>query len=107
MYVIQNFNLSYVNNLVLKIFFLNFSSVNEKDEITIRQLAEMIAKSFNFQGILEFDTSAADGQIKKTASNEKLRKLLPNFKFTSLETAIADTVEWFKKNNRQARLVAP
>ncbi|XP_025201265.1 GDP-L-fucose synthase isoform X2 [Melanaphis sacchari] len=82
-------------------------SVDEKDEITIRLLAEMIAKSFNFQGILEFDTSAADGQIKKTASNEKLRKLLPDFKFTSLETAIADTVEWFKKNNKQARLVAP
>ncbi|CAI6343648.1 unnamed protein product [Macrosiphum euphorbiae] len=82
-------------------------SVDEKDEITIRQLAEMIAKSFNFQGILEFDTSAADGQIKKTASNDKLRKLLPNFKFTNLETAIADTVDWFKKNNKQARLVAP
>jgi len=81
--------------------------VDEKDEITIRQLAEMIAKSFDFQGILEFDISAADGQIKKTASNEKLRKLLPKFTFTSLETAINDTVEWFKKNNKQARLVAP
>jgi len=81
--------------------------VDEKDEITIRQLAEMIAKSFNFQGVLEFDTNAADGQIKKTASNVKLRTFLPNFKFTSLETAITDTVEWFKKNNKQARLVAP
>jgi len=81
--------------------------VDEKDEITIRQLAEMIAKSFNFQGILEFDTSAADGQIKKTASNDKLRRLLPNFKFTNLEAAISDTVVWFKKNNKQARLVSP
>lgn len=81
--------------------------MDEKDEVTISQLAEMIAKSFNFQGILEFDTSAADGQIKKTASNDKLRKLLPNFKFTNLEVAIADTVEWFKKNNKQARLIAP
>jgi GDP-L-fucose synthase len=81
--------------------------VDEKDEVTISQLAEMIAKSFNFQGILEFDTSAADGQIKKTASNDKLRKLLPNFKFTNLEIAIADTVDWFKKNHKQARLIAP
>lgn len=81
--------------------------MDEKDEVTIRQLAEMIAKAFNFQGVLEYDTSAADGQIKKTASNDKLRKFLPDFKFTSLETAIADTVEWFKKNNKQARLVAP
>jgi len=81
--------------------------VDEKDEITIRQLAEMIAKSFGFQGVLEFDTSAADGQIKKTASNDKLRTFLPDFKFTHLETAIAETVEWFRKNTKQARLVAP
>lgn len=80
--------------------------VDEKDEVTIRQLAEMIAKSFNFQGVLEFDTNAADGQIKKTASNDKLRKYLPDFKFTNLETAITDTVQWFQKNNKQARLVA-
>jgi len=82
-------------------------SVDEKDEVTIRQLAEMIAKSFNFQGVLEFDTSAADGQIKKTASNDKLRQFLPDFKFTNFNIAIDDTVEWFKKNNNKARLVAP
>ncbi|VVC43467.1 NAD(P)-binding domain,GDP-L-fucose synthase/GDP-L-colitose synthase,NAD-dependent epimerase/dehydratase [Cinara cedri] len=80
-------------------------SVDEKDEVTIRQLAEMIAKSFDFQGVLEFDTNAADGQIKKTASNSKLKQFLPNFKFTNLEIAIAETVEWFKKNKKQARLV--
>jgi len=80
--------------------------VDEKDEVTIRELAEMIAKSFDFQGALEFDTSAADGQIKKTASNNKLRKCLPDFKFTDLETAVTETVEWFRKNNKQARLVA-
>lgn len=81
--------------------------MDEKDEVTIRQLAEMISKSFEFQGLLEFDTNAADGQIKKTASNTKLRTFLPDFKFTDLETAIAETVKWFKINNKQARLVAP
>lgn len=81
--------------------------MDEKDEVTICQLAKMIAKAFNFQGVLEFDTSAADGQIKKTASNDKLRRFLPDFKFIDLELAITDTVEWFKKNNKQARLVAP
>ncbi|XP_050419638.1 probable GDP-L-fucose synthase isoform X2 [Adelges cooleyi] len=79
-------------------------SVDEKDEVTIGQLAETIAKSFNFQGTLEYDTSAADGQIKKTASNRKLRKLLPDFEFTNLETAIAHTVEWFQKYYKEARL---
>lgn len=66
----------------------------------------MIAKAFNFQGVLEFDTSAADGQIKKTASNNKLRQFLPDFKFTDLETALFDSVEWFKNNYKTARLIA-
>lgn len=32
----------------------------------------------------QFDTSKADGQFKKTASNAKLRQLLPDFKFTPI-----------------------
>lgn len=31
---------------------------------------------------LQFDSSKADGQFKKTASNAKLRRYLPHFKFT-------------------------
>jgi hypothetical protein len=37
---------------------------------------------FDVQGEVKFDTSKADGQYKKTASNTKLRKYLPDFKFT-------------------------
>jgi len=33
----------------------------------------------------QFDTTKADGQYKKTASNAKLRKYLPNFKFTPFQ----------------------
>lgn len=45
-----------------------------------------------------FDTSKADGQYKKTASNAKLRKYLPDFKFTPFKDAVKDTVAWFEKN---------
>lgn len=34
----------------------------------------------------QFDSSKADGQFKKTASNAKLLKYLPDFKFTPFET---------------------
>lgn len=34
----------------------------------------------------QYDTSKADGQFKKTASNAKLRKRLPDFKFTPFKT---------------------
>ena len=33
----------------------------------------------------QFDSTKADGQYKKTASNAKLRKYLPDFKFTPFD----------------------
>jgi len=35
--------------------------------------------------VSQYDLSKADGQLKKTASNAKLMKLRPDFKFTSIK----------------------
>ena len=51
-----------------------------------------------FSGEVEFLTDKADGQFKKTASNEKLRRYLPQFQFTPQDVAIQETVDWFKQN---------
>lgn len=40
----------------------------------------------------------ADGQFKKTANNAKLRKYLPDFKFTPFEEAMDITAQWFMEN---------
>lgn len=37
-------------------------SVDEKDEVTIAQVAESIAKAFQFEEKLEFDTTKAERQ---------------------------------------------
>ncbi|XP_063700340.1 probable GDP-L-fucose synthase [Culicoides brevitarsis] len=78
-------------------------SVDESAEISIRQVAESIAKAFDFKGELYFDTSKADGQYKKTASNKKLRSLYPEFTFTNYDDAINDSVKWFIDNYSTAR----
>jgi GDP-L-fucose synthase len=52
---------------------------------------------------LQFDTSKADGQHKKTASNVKLRSLRPDYKFTSIEDGLRETCKWFKENYSTAR----
>ncbi|NXS12321.1 FCL synthase, partial [Neodrepanis coruscans] len=57
-------------------------SVGEEEEVSIREAAEAVAEAMDFQGELVFDTSKADGQFKKTASNAKLRRYLPHFQFT-------------------------
>lgn len=73
--------------------------------MTIANVAELIASSMGFEGELKYDTTAGDGQIKKTASNEKLRRLMKEkFEFTPLPKAIKDTVSWFQENYSIARL---
>lgn len=79
-------------------------SVDEQDEISIAELAKAIVKAFAFKGSIRFDTSMADGQFKKTASNGKLRSLLKDFQFTPFEKAIQETVNWFVENRSQARM---
>ena len=44
-----------------------------------------------------------DGQYKKTASNAKLRSLLPDYKFTPMKEGIAAAVKWFVDNYEVAR----
>ncbi|XP_064551700.1 probable GDP-L-fucose synthase [Drosophila montana] len=78
-------------------------SVDESSEVTIYEVAEAIAKAFNFKGKLVCDTSKADGQHKKTASNAKLRSLLPDFKFTDFQEAIEASVLWYTTNYDLAR----
>ncbi|KAL1140374.1 hypothetical protein AAG570_000306 [Ranatra chinensis] len=80
-------------------------SVDEEDEISIEDTAKSIAEAFDYNGKIVFDTTKADGQFKKTASNKKIRQLLPpDFKFTNFKEAIKETVQWFKTNQDIARL---
>mmetsp|Transcript_15713 Transcript_15713/g.26998 ORF Transcript_15713/g.26998 Transcript_15713/m.26998 type:complete len:315 (-) Transcript_15713:31-975(-) len=78
-------------------------SVDEAAEVAIGDVAKAIAKAMKFEGNVVFDTSKADGQFKKTASNAKLRKLYPDYKFTSMEDGIQASVDWFVANYEAAR----
>jgi len=78
-------------------------SVGEEDEVTIRDAVDAIVKAFDFKGEVHFDSTKADGQLKKTASNHKLRQYLPDFKFTPFPEAIQHSVKWFIENHGSAR----
>eukprot|EP01064_Diplonema_japonicum_P035448 TRINITY_DN768_c2_g1_i3.p1 TRINITY_DN768_c2_g1~~TRINITY_DN768_c2_g1_i3.p1 ORF type:complete len:317 (+),score=69.77 TRINITY_DN768_c2_g1_i3:300-1250(+) len=73
-------------------------SVGEEEEISIKEAVHSIVDAMGFKNELVFDTSKADGQFKKTASNAKLKKLHPDFKFTPYKEAIKETVDWFVEN---------
>ena len=78
-------------------------SVDESDEISIADVAKLVLEAFEFKGNVIYMTDKADGQYKKTASNGKLRKHLPEFKFTPIRESIKETVNWFCDNFDQAR----
>lgn len=79
-------------------------SVDEKDEVTIGKVATLIATAMEFEGSIKFDINAVDGQLKKTACNAKMRRIMEKpFEFTPLKSAIQETVNWFTNNYETAR----
>jgi GDP-L-fucose synthase len=65
------------------------------EDLTIRELAELVAKIVGFKGELVFDTSRPDGTPRKLLDVSKLRELgwQPNI---SLREGIRQTCEWYK-----------
>jgi GDP-L-fucose synthase len=78
-------------------------SVDENDEISIKQAAEAIVEAMDFKGPVVYDTAKSDGQFKKTASNLKLRRYCPDFKFTPFKQAVKESCDWFVNNYETAR----
>lgn len=62
--------------------------MDPSDEICIKELAELVKNALEYKGEIIFDLKGQDGQMKKTASNAKLRKYLSDFTFTPLKDGI-------------------
>jgi len=78
-------------------------TVDEAAEVSIEQVSRLVAEAFQLEHGIQLDSSKADGQFKKTASNQKLRQYLPDFEFTPLKDAINHSVQWFIDNYEIAR----
>jgi len=75
-------------------------------DITINELARMVARITDFQGQIEWDTSRPDGTPQKLLDTSKINSLgwKPSI---PLEIGIRETYEWFKShlvNNADLRL---
>jgi len=71
-------------------------SVPESEEKSIEEIARIIARNYDYEDNVVFDSSYSDGQYKKTVSNDKINALLFNdFQFTPIEEGIKKSVEWF------------
>jgi len=77
--------------------------ISGDEEVSIKDLVGILVDEFNFKGKVIFDNSKPDGQYQKPSDNSKIKELLPNFKYTSFEQGIKETVNWFKENYENAR----
>ena len=75
------------------------------EDVTIRELAEIVASVAGFRGRLEFDASKPDGTPRKLLDTSRLTALgwTPKIK---LKAGIEDTYAWFKDHVAEARLIA-
>lgn len=73
-------------------------SVPEEKEVTIKDVALMIRDAMKFEGEVKFLTDKADGQYKKTACNDKLAGLRPDFEFTPMREGLQKACDWFVAN---------
>ena len=87
MIILENHN---DDNLIL--------SPPESDELSIKDLATIIAKEFNYEEKIKFDSSYSDGQYKKTVSVNKLLNVIGDFQYTKIEDGIKKSVRWFIEN---------
>lgn len=78
-------------------------SVSESDEMSIGNVARIIAKEFDYEHMMLFDDSFSDGQFKKTADNSKLISLYGDFEFTSMNEGMKRSVKWFIDNYEKCR----
>lgn len=78
-------------------------SPDEKSEITIKELVDNIAKIFEFNGEIVYDTNYSDGQISKTCDSSELLRSIPHFEFTSIENGLQSTIAHFVNNYRNVR----
>ena len=77
--------------------------LSTSEEITIKEVVEIIVELLNFKGEVIYDKNKPDGQFRKPSDNSKIKHYLPDFKFTPLYDGLKETIEWFESNYENVR----
>jgi GDP-L-fucose synthase len=72
--------------------------LSTSEEISIKNLVEMIVEIMNFKGDIIFDSSKPDGQYRKPSDNSKIKSYVPDFKFTPIFEGLKDTIDYFENH---------
>lgn len=68
-----------------------------EDEVTIRELLEIIKQTINYEGDVTFDSSKPDGTFRKKMDNSRI-KSLGYVQKHNLKEGLEKTYKWYKNN---------
>jgi GDP-L-fucose synthase len=72
--------------------------LSTSEEISIKNVVDIIVELMNFKGNVKWNTDKPDGQFRKPSDNSKIKSYLPDFKFTPLYEGLKYTIDYFEKN---------
>lgn len=78
--------------------------LSTSNEVSIREVVEMICDIMDFKNKVIFDTSKPDGQFKKPSDNSYLKSIIGDYEFTTLRVGLEETIKHFIKNYNTIRL---
>ncbi|MBS0209187.1 MAG: GDP-L-fucose synthase [Planctomycetes bacterium] len=70
-------------------------------EITIRELAELIAKHCRFEGALRFDPSKPDGQPRRALDTTRAKREFGFTATTEFSAGLRETIAWYEEHRHQ------
>ncbi len=69
---------------------------------SIKELAELIAKHVGYEGIVSWDTTKADGVMRKVLDVSRMKEVLNWEPPTSLDEGLGKTISWYMANKEEA-----
>jgi len=77
--------------------------LSTSEEISIKDVVDIITENMNFKGNVIIDKTKPEGQFRKPSDYSKLKSYLPDFKFTPFEIGIKETIKHFTENYNNIR----
>lgn len=78
--------------------------VSSPQQVSIREVVELLIKVSNFDGEVVWDTTKPNGQSSRPSDITLLNSLLDNIEYENFEIALHKSYHWFRENQNKARL---
>jgi GDP-L-fucose synthase len=75
---------------------LDLVNIGQNSGYTVRELADLIRDKVGYSGKITYNTRYQDGSPKKVMDDRYFRQCFPDFKFTTFEQGISETIKYYQ-----------